>query len=98
MTPLLFLLSILGLLPIFVSAHGYLKSVTIDGKVYSGNQPGGTTNPSAIRQVSHLAQTVHMVLDIFPHAGVNNIARQRLDQPIHKLWHERDLSFRCCQC
>lgn len=40
------------LLPVSVSAHGYVGSVTIDGKVYQGNVPGGTANPSVIRQVS----------------------------------------------
>lgn len=38
--------------PVFVSAHGYVGSVTIDGKNYQGSIPGGSTNPSAIRQVS----------------------------------------------
>ncbi|KAI6026020.1 glycoside hydrolase family 61 protein [Pisolithus marmoratus] len=40
------------LLPVSVSAHGFLGSVSIDGKTYQGNIPGGTTNPSVIRQVS----------------------------------------------
>jgi len=48
----LFVLFVVGLLPFFVSAHGYIGSVTIDGQSYPGNQPGGTTNPSVIRQVS----------------------------------------------
>jgi len=52
MTHLLFVLFVVGLLPFLVSAHGYIGSVTIDGQSYSGNQPGGTTNPSIIRQVS----------------------------------------------
>lgn len=43
---------VVGLLPILVSAHGYIGSVAIDGQSYPGNQPGGTTNPSVIRQVS----------------------------------------------
>lgn len=41
--------------PVFVSAHGYIGSVTIDGKSYQGNIPGGSTNPSAIRQVSTIS-------------------------------------------
>jgi len=41
--------------PVFVSAHGYVGSVTIDGKNYQGSVPGGSTNPSAIRQVSPLS-------------------------------------------
>ncbi|KAI5994127.1 glycosyl hydrolase family 61-domain-containing protein [Pisolithus albus] len=45
--PLLFFL-----LPVSVSAHGFVGSVTIDGQTYQGNTPGGTTNPSVIRQVS----------------------------------------------
>ncbi|KAG9311211.1 glycosyl hydrolase family 61-domain-containing protein [Chiua virens] len=55
MTHLFFILLVAGLLPILVSAHGYIGSVTIDGKTYSGNQPGGTTNPSIIRQVSTIS-------------------------------------------
>lgn len=52
MTHLFFALFVVGLLPFLVSAHGYIGSVTIDGQAYTGNQPGGTTNPSVIRQVS----------------------------------------------
>ena len=52
MMHLLFVLFVVGLLPILVSAHGYIGSVTIDGQLYTGNEPGGTTNPSIIRQVS----------------------------------------------
>ncbi|KAF8839802.1 hypothetical protein BDN67DRAFT_731217 [Paxillus ammoniavirescens] len=44
--------SLAALLPVLVSAHGYVGSVTIDGTSYPGNEPGGTTNPSIIRQVS----------------------------------------------
>ncbi|KAI6115346.1 glycoside hydrolase family 61 protein [Pisolithus croceorrhizus] len=40
------------LLPVSVSAHGFVGSVTIDGQTYQGNIPGGTTNPSIIRQIS----------------------------------------------
>ena len=35
-----------------VDAHGFLYTVTIDGKRYVGNVPNGDANPSAIRQVS----------------------------------------------
>ena len=49
------LLSLFLALPVFVSAHGYVGSVTIDGKSYQGNIPGGSTNPSAIRQVYPLS-------------------------------------------
>ncbi|KAF9218867.1 hypothetical protein BS17DRAFT_822294 [Gyrodon lividus] len=41
-----------ALLPVLVSAHGYVGSVTIDGTSYLGNEPGGAMNPSVIRQVS----------------------------------------------
>lgn len=48
--------SISLLIPLFgaacVSAHGFLATVTINGKSYTGNVPSGTTNPSIIRQVS----------------------------------------------
>ncbi|KAH0826364.1 glycoside hydrolase family 61 protein [Lanmaoa asiatica] len=55
MTHLLFVPFIVGLLPILVSAHGYIASVTIDGQSYPGNVPGGTTNPSIIRQISTIS-------------------------------------------
>ncbi|KAG6333452.1 hypothetical protein ID866_5633 [Astraeus odoratus] len=43
------------LFPAIVSAHGYVGSVVIDGTTYQGNIPGGTTNPSIIRQVSTIS-------------------------------------------
>ncbi|KAF8557187.1 glycoside hydrolase [Imleria badia] len=55
MIHLLFTLFVLGLLPFLVSAHGYIGSVSIDGKVYTGNVPGGTTAASIIRQVSTIS-------------------------------------------
>ena len=51
MTRLLSVLFAVDVLPFLVSAHD-IGSVTIDGQSYSSNQPGGTTNPSVIRQVS----------------------------------------------
>ncbi|KAA1476334.1 hypothetical protein DENSPDRAFT_853605 [Dentipellis sp. KUC8613] len=54
-------LFILALAP-FASAHGYLKTVTIDGKAYAGNVPNGATNPSPIRQID----------DIGPVKGADN--------------------------
>lgn len=36
----------------YVSAHGFLSTVTINGKAFSGNIPSGKTAPSIIRQVS----------------------------------------------
>ena len=45
-----------------VDAHGFLYTVTIDGKRYIGNVPGGGTSPSVIRQVS----------DISPVKGASN--------------------------
>ncbi|KDQ51349.1 glycoside hydrolase family 61 protein [Jaapia argillacea MUCL 33604] len=44
-------LSLLAATPL-VSAHGFIKTVIIDGKTYQGNLPGGATNPSPIRQIS----------------------------------------------
>jgi hypothetical protein len=35
----------------FVSAHGFLNEVTIDGQAYTGNIPLAAYNPSIIRQV-----------------------------------------------
>ncbi|TFY57477.1 hypothetical protein EVG20_g8534 [Dentipellis fragilis] len=59
-TPLLAFF-VLALAP-FASAHGYLKTVTIDGKAYAGNVPNGATNPSPIRQIN----------DIGPVKGADN--------------------------
>ncbi|KIM36323.1 lytic polysaccharide monooxygenase [Hebeloma cylindrosporum] len=36
----------------YVSAHGFLSTVTINGKAFSGNRPSGNKGPSVIRQVS----------------------------------------------
>ena len=47
-----------------VDAHGFVYTVTIDGKRYVGNVPSGDTNPSVIRQVS----------DISPVKGTSNPA------------------------
>lgn len=38
-----FALSVLALLP-FVSAHGYVSQVTIDGTSYKGNTPGSSSS------------------------------------------------------
>jgi hypothetical protein len=35
----------------FVSAHGFLHVLTINGKAYTGNAPLATDSPSVIRQV-----------------------------------------------
>lgn len=35
----------------FVSAHGFLRTLTINGQAYTGNIPLGADNPSVIRQV-----------------------------------------------
>jgi len=45
-----------------VDAHGFLYTVTIDGKRYIGNTPYGDANPSTIRQIS----------DINPVKGTSN--------------------------
>ena len=36
----------------YVSAHGNVWGVTIQGKAYPGNPPSGPTNPSVIRQAT----------------------------------------------
>lgn len=36
----------------FVSAHGFLHTVTINGKAYTGNAPQAKQVPSIIRQIS----------------------------------------------
>ena len=48
----------------FVSAHGFLSGVTIDGQVYTGNAPLAADNPSIIRQVA----------SAFPNKGAKNPA------------------------
>jgi hypothetical protein len=35
-----------------VSAHGSVRTLTINGQAYNGNIPGGTNSPSVIRQIS----------------------------------------------
>jgi hypothetical protein len=44
------------------AAHGFVSQVSIAGKDYPGNTPGGKTNPSIIRQIS----------DIGPVKGASN--------------------------
>ncbi|EIW52776.1 glycoside hydrolase [Trametes versicolor FP-101664 SS1] len=56
-----FALSVLALLP-FVSAHGYVSQVTIDGTSYKGNTPGSSSVKSAIR----------MIDDVSPVKGATN--------------------------
>jgi len=46
----------------FVDAHGFLSTVSIDGRSYTGNVPGSATAPSAIRQIT----------DIVPVKGASN--------------------------
>ena len=36
----------------YASAHGTLRRISINGKDFEGNAPGGPTNPSVIREVS----------------------------------------------
>ncbi|KAF9232370.1 glycoside hydrolase family 61 protein [Melanogaster broomeanus] len=52
MTHLLLTFSSALLLPVLVSAHGYVGSVTIDGTSYPGNEPGDNSNSGVIRTVS----------------------------------------------
>ncbi|KAI0694067.1 glycosyl hydrolase family 61-domain-containing protein [Cytidiella melzeri] len=44
-------LSALAILP-YVSAHGFLSNLVIDGTSYKGNLPNATPNPSVVRQIS----------------------------------------------
>jgi hypothetical protein len=46
----------------YVSAHGYVGTLTINGQAYNGNIPGGKTSPSVIRQIN----------TTFPNYGANN--------------------------
>ena len=48
----------------FVSAHGFLSGVIINGHVYTGNAPLAKDNPSIIRQVA----------SAFPNKGAQNPA------------------------
>ncbi|RDB30012.1 Cellulose-growth-specific protein [Hypsizygus marmoreus] len=36
----------------YVSAHGFVSTITIDGKTFKGNRPSGSKSPSIIRQIS----------------------------------------------
>ena len=47
-----FLLTVVGA---SVDAHGFLYTISIDGKSYIGNAPNRNTNPSVIRQVSDIS-------------------------------------------
>ncbi|KAI0643271.1 glycosyl hydrolase family 61-domain-containing protein [Trametes meyenii] len=57
----IFLASVFAALP-YVTAHGYLKSVSIDGKTYEGNVPNHASGDSPIRLID----------DIDPVKGVDN--------------------------
>lgn len=46
----------------YVSAHGYVRTLTINGQAYTGNIPAGTDSPSVIRQIN----------TTFPNYGANN--------------------------
>jgi hypothetical protein len=48
----------------YVSAHGFLRTLTINNQAYTGNIPAGTDSPSVIRQVS----------TTFPNKGASNPA------------------------
>ncbi|KAI0660273.1 glycosyl hydrolase family 61-domain-containing protein [Cubamyces menziesii] len=56
-----FLVTLFAALP-YVAAHGYLKSVAIDGKTYEGNVPNNPTGDSPIRLID----------DIDPVKGASN--------------------------
>lgn len=38
-----------------VKAHGYVAFFDVDGTTYAGNEPGGSTSPSPIRQISTIS-------------------------------------------
>ncbi|KAI0084578.1 glycosyl hydrolase family 61-domain-containing protein [Irpex rosettiformis] len=73
--------SALALLP-YVSAHGFVNKLVVDGKSYTGNVPAQKTNPSVIRQINsidpvkgannqdincgHSAQKASLVADVQP--------------------------------
>ncbi|KAL0959212.1 hypothetical protein HGRIS_014491 [Hohenbuehelia grisea] len=42
-------------LPAFVSAHGFVRSVTIGNKLFEGNVPNAQTKPSAVRQINDVS-------------------------------------------
>ena len=48
----------------YVSAHGFVRTLTINGQAYTGNIPAGTNSPSVIRQIS----------TTFPNYGATNPA------------------------
>ncbi|KAI0350297.1 hypothetical protein OH77DRAFT_1087377 [Trametes cingulata] len=56
-----FVLSLLAVVP-FVSAHGYVSQVTVDGKTYKGNTPNSNSVKSPIR----------MINDVSPVKGASN--------------------------
>ena len=46
----------------YVSAHGFVRTLTINGQDYTGNIPAGTNSPSVIRQIN----------TTFPNYGASN--------------------------
>ena len=46
----------------YVSAHGFVRTLTINGQPYTGNIPAGTDSPSVIRQIN----------TTFPNYGASN--------------------------
>lgn len=46
----------------YVSAHGFVRTLTINDQAYTGNIPGGADSPSVIRQIN----------TTFPNYGANN--------------------------
>ena len=46
----------------YVSAHGFVRTLTINGQAYTGNIPAGTDSPSVIRQIN----------TTFPNYGASN--------------------------
>ena len=48
----LFSMTFLSAVLPLVSAHGFVSQVTIAGKAYKGNSPGGYSSASPIRQIS----------------------------------------------
>ena len=48
----------------YVSAHGFVRTLSINGQAYTGNIPAGTNSPSVIRQIN----------TTFPNYGANNPA------------------------
>jgi len=80
----------------FVSAHGFLRTLTINGQAYIGNIPLGADNPSVIRQVDSPSPNKgasNPALTCGPNStAAANVASANPGDPLTFSWKGADLS------